>query len=92
MRHQQMMKMKEDLRRALKGLIGPHQRLMLQTQLRHVDELDALIQQFSSEKARLPKTDDLFAPETWSLENECYGYHGLVSKLGGWTVLTIPKY
>ena len=47
---------KEDLQRALKGLIGPHQRLMLQTQLRHIDELDALIQQLNEEikKRTLP--------------------------------------
>jgi len=52
---------KEDLQRALKGLIGPHQRLMLQTQLRHVDELDALIQQLDEEIKRrmLPFEEDL---------------------------------
>ncbi|AGA59170.1 transposase [Thermobacillus composti KWC4] len=52
---------KADLQRALKGLIGPHQRLMLQTQLRHVDELDALIQQLDEEIKRrmLPFEEDL---------------------------------
>ncbi|WP_126427041.1 IS110 family transposase [Brevibacillus marinus] len=52
---------KEDLRRALKGLIGPHQRLMLRTQLRHIDELDALIQQLDEEIKRrmLPFEEDL---------------------------------
>jgi transposase len=43
---------KQDLQRALKGLIGPHQRLMLQTQLRHIDELDRLIQQLDEEIKR----------------------------------------
>lgn len=52
---------KQDLQRALKGLIGPHQRLMLQTQLRHIDELDALIQQLDEEIKRrmLPFEDAL---------------------------------
>jgi transposase len=52
---------KQDLQRALKGLIGPHQRLMLQTQLRHIDELDALIEQLDAEIKRrmLPFEEDL---------------------------------
>lgn len=31
---------KEELKRALKGLIGPHQKMMLKTQLCHIDFLD----------------------------------------------------
>lgn len=52
---------KQDLQRALKGLIGPHQRLMLKTQLRHVDELDMLIEQLDTEIKRrmLPFEEDL---------------------------------
>jgi len=52
---------KQDLQRALKGLIGPHQRLMLKTQLKHVDELDALIEQLDAEIKRrmLPFEEDL---------------------------------
>ncbi len=56
-----MKRKKDDLKRALKGLMGPHQRLMLQTQLRHIDELDALIQQLNEEIKRrmLPFEKDL---------------------------------
>ncbi|MDK2879959.1 MAG: transposase [Thermoanaerobacteraceae bacterium] len=34
---------KEELKRALKGLIGPHQKMMLKTQLCHIDFLDEQI-------------------------------------------------
>lgn len=36
-------KKKKDLQRSLQGLIGPHQKLMLQTQLQHIDFLDEQI-------------------------------------------------
>lgn len=52
---------KDELKRALNGLIGEHQKLMLQTQLRHIDELDALIQKLDDEVKRrmLPFDADL---------------------------------
>jgi len=52
---------KADLQKALHGLIGPHQRLMLKTQLRHIDELDKLIEQIDAEvKKRMdPFEEDL---------------------------------
>lgn len=52
---------KEELKKALKGLIGPHQRLMLKTQLEHIDHLDALIEELDAEiKERMrPFEDDL---------------------------------
>ena len=52
---------KAELQKALHGLIGPHQRLMLKTQLRHIDELDKLIEQLDAEiKERMtPFEDDL---------------------------------
>ena len=34
---------KDEHKRALNGLMGEHQWLMLKTQLEHIDELDALI-------------------------------------------------
>ncbi len=52
---------KDELKRALNGLIGEHQRLMLKTPLKHIDELDALIQQLDAEIKRrmLPFEEDL---------------------------------
>jgi len=52
---------KEDLKRALQGLIGAHQKMMLETQLRHVDFLDEEIKRLDAEvKARmLPFEEDL---------------------------------
>lgn len=52
---------KAELQKALHGLIGPHQRLMLKTQLRHIDELDHLIEQLDAEiKERMtPFEEDL---------------------------------
>ncbi|WP_126425848.1 IS110 family transposase [Brevibacillus marinus] len=52
---------KPELIKALNGLVGPHQRLMLQAQLRHIDDLDALIQQLDEEIKRrmLPFEEDL---------------------------------
>ncbi|GEN36858.1 IS110 family transposase [Aneurinibacillus danicus] len=52
---------KAELKRALNGLIGPHQKLMLKTQLRHIDFLDAEIARLDEEvKARmLPFEEDL---------------------------------
>jgi len=40
---------KEELKRALNGLMGPHQKLMLETQLRHIDFLDEQIQRLDAE-------------------------------------------
>ncbi|MCP3776747.1 IS110 family transposase, partial [Paenibacillus sp. MZ04-78.2] len=52
---------KEELKRALNGLMGEHQRLMLATQLRHIDFLDQEIGKLDEEmKARmLPFEEDL---------------------------------
>ncbi|SHF05002.1 Transposase IS116/IS110/IS902 family protein, partial [Desulforamulus putei DSM 12395] len=52
---------KADLKRALNGLIGPHQKLMLKTQLRHIDFLSDEINRLDKEiKDRmLPFEDDL---------------------------------
>ena len=36
---------KPELQKALNGLVGSHQRMMLKMQLRHIDELDRLIEQ-----------------------------------------------
>lgn len=45
---------KDDLKRALHGLMGAHQRLMLETQLRHIDFLDQEINRLDQEvKARM---------------------------------------
>lgn len=45
---------KEELKRALNGLIGPHQKQMLATQLEHIDFLDSKIAQLDEEvKARM---------------------------------------
>ncbi len=50
---------KPELIKALHILIGPHQRLMLEAQLRHVDDLDALIQQLDEEiKRRMPPFEE----------------------------------
>lgn len=40
------------LEEALKGLMGPHQRMMLQSQLRHLDFLDEEISRLDQEVAR----------------------------------------
>lgn len=52
---------KEELKKALKGLIGPHQRLMLKTQLAHIDFLDEQIGLLDEEIKRrmLPFEEDL---------------------------------
>ncbi|GAX88418.1 IS110 family transposase [Effusibacillus lacus] len=52
---------KGELERALQGLIGPHQKLMLSTQLQHIDFLDQQIAKLDEEiKARmLPFEEDL---------------------------------
>ena len=41
-----------ELRHALRGLTGPHQRMMIQSQLRHIDFLDQLIDQLSEEVSK----------------------------------------
>lgn len=52
---------KADLQRALNGLIGTHQKLMLKTQLRHIDFLDAEIKRLDEEikERMLPFEEDL---------------------------------
>ncbi|MCL6600623.1 MAG: IS110 family transposase [Alicyclobacillus macrosporangiidus] len=52
---------KADLQRALNGLIGPHQRMMLAAQLRHIDYLDEEIARLDAEIKRrmLPFEEDL---------------------------------
>ncbi|MGC4379478.1 IS110 family transposase, partial [Fictibacillus sp. Mic-4] len=40
---------KEELKRALKGLMGPHQKKLLETQLRHIDFLDKEIEALDAE-------------------------------------------
>ncbi|BAF60884.1 transposase and inactivated derivatives [Pelotomaculum thermopropionicum SI] len=52
---------KADLRRALKGLIGPHQKLVLKTQMRHIDFLTDEIKKLDEEvkKRMLPFEEDL---------------------------------
>ncbi|AJY75548.1 IS110 family transposase [Paenibacillus beijingensis] len=52
---------KADLKRALNGLMGPHQKLMLGAQLRHVDYLDEEIRRLDEEikKRMLPFEEDL---------------------------------
>jgi len=52
---------KEDLKRALNGLMGPHQKLMLGAQLRHIDYLDEEIVRLDEEikKRMLPFEEDL---------------------------------
>lgn len=52
---------KEELKRALNGLIGQHQRLMLKTQLEHIDFLDKQIALLDEEIKRrmLPFEEDL---------------------------------
>ena len=41
-----------ELRHALRGLSGPHQRMMIQSQLRHIDFLDQQIDQLSEEVSK----------------------------------------
>jgi len=52
---------KDDLQRALQGLVGPHQKLMLDAQLKHIDFLDEQISKLDEEvKLRmLPFEKDL---------------------------------
>lgn len=52
---------KADLKRALNGLMGPHQKLMLSAQLRHIDYLDEEISRLDEEikKRMLPFNEDL---------------------------------
>lgn len=52
---------KAELQRALKGLIGTHQKLMLKTQLQHIDFLNAQIEELDEEirKRMLPFDVDL---------------------------------
>lgn len=52
---------KEELKQALKGLIGPHQKMMLKTQLCHIDFLDEQIALLDEEikKRMLPFEEDL---------------------------------
>jgi len=52
---------KADLERALKGLIGPHQKMMLETQLQHIDFLDEQIAKLDEEvrNRMLPFEEDL---------------------------------
>ncbi len=52
---------KADLKRALNGLMGPHQKLILGAQLRHVDYLDEEIGRLDEEikKRMLPFDEDL---------------------------------
>lgn len=52
---------KEELKKALNGLIGPHQRLMLKTQLAHIDFLDEQIALLDEEIKRrmFPFEEDL---------------------------------
>jgi transposase len=52
---------KGDLERALRGLIGPHQKLMLETQLKHIDFLDEQIANLDEEvkERMLPFEEDL---------------------------------
>lgn len=54
-------KKKPELQRALNGLIGPHQRLMLNTQLRHIDFLTSEIKRLDEEikERMLPFEEDL---------------------------------
>lgn len=50
----------EQLRQALRGLVGPHQRFLLQEQLSHIEELEARIERLSVEiGARLAPFDPL---------------------------------
>ncbi|CAB3395982.1 IS110 family transposase [Kyrpidia spormannii] len=43
---------REELRRAVQGMIGDHQRLLLREQLRHIEELDARIARLTQEIAK----------------------------------------
>ncbi|MCL6577499.1 IS110 family transposase [Kyrpidia sp.] len=57
---------KADVRKALQGLMGPHQRMMLATQLRHIDYLDEEIARLDEEikKRMRPFEEDLELLET----------------------------
>jgi transposase len=57
---------KEDLKRALNGLVGHHQKLMLSAQLRHIDYLDEEIGRLDEEikKRMLPFEEDLALLDT----------------------------
>lgn len=57
---------KQDLKRALNGLMGPHQKLMLGAQLRHIDYLDEEIGRLDEEikKRMLPFEEDLALLDT----------------------------
>lgn len=52
---------KDDLIEALQGIMGPHQRLMLQHQLKHIDQLDELIEELDNEidHRMAPHEDDI---------------------------------
>jgi transposase len=54
-------KKREELRRALNGLVGPHQRKLLATQLRHIEFLEEEIAQLDEEvkERMLPFQEDL---------------------------------
>jgi len=51
---------REDLERALNGLMGAHQRMMLQAQLKHIDFLDEAIETLDKELAERKKDDATF--------------------------------
>ena len=51
---------REDLERALNGLMGAHQRMMLQAQLNHIDFLDEAIETLDKELAERKKDDATF--------------------------------
>ncbi|MEI7425212.1 MAG: IS110 family transposase [Candidatus Staskawiczbacteria bacterium] len=51
---------REDLERALNGLMGEHQRMMLQVQLKHIDFLDESIENLDKELAERKKDDTTF--------------------------------
>jgi len=57
---------KEELKKALNGLIGPHQKLMLKTQLCHIDFLDEQIALLDEEIKRrmLPFEEDVERSDT----------------------------
>lgn len=59
-------KKKEELKRALKGLVGSHQRLMLKMQLKHIDDLEDQLSKLDDEiKERMsPFEEDLERLET----------------------------
>lgn len=57
---------KADLQKALRGLMGPHQRMMLAAQLRHIDYLDEEIARLDEEvkQRMLPFEEDLELVDT----------------------------